>query len=186
MDVIAWVSILAITFHPLHVSLTRKTGHTALSAAIASALVVGAFVIPLLFVAGLAINELLAVGQSLQQAFTDDRGIDTTTPWGQADACLNGRLGFDAEELVTWVRQHANELAAGMGHRGDQRRRQLLAAAARRGSCRAERTGDVLRSARRPAGLRRTRDCARTSSVRDRSLDRRCVDRENAPGSGRD
>jgi predicted PurR-regulated permease PerM len=54
----------------------------------------------------------LAVGQSLRQTFTDDRGIDTTTPWGQAYAWLNGRLGFDAGELVTWVRQHANELTA--------------------------------------------------------------------------
>jgi predicted PurR-regulated permease PerM len=112
MDVIAWASILAITFHPLHVYLTRKTGHRALSAAIASALVVVAFLIPLLFVAGLAINELLAIGQSLQETFTDDRGTDTTTPWGQAYSWLSGRLGFDAAEVVTWVRQHASELTA--------------------------------------------------------------------------
>jgi predicted PurR-regulated permease PerM len=112
LDVIAWASILAITFHPLHLYLTRKTGHPALSAAIASALVVVAFLIPLLFVAGLAINELLAIGQSLQQTFTDDRGIDTTTPWGQAYSWLSGRLGFDAAEVVTWLRQHASELTA--------------------------------------------------------------------------
>src|SRR5687768_107601 len=34
MNVIAWASILALTFHPLHVYLTRKTGRKALSAAI--------------------------------------------------------------------------------------------------------------------------------------------------------
>jgi len=111
-DVIAWALILTITFHPLHLFLTRKTGHRALSAAIASAIVVVVFLIPLLFLAGLAVNEVLTVGQSLQQTFTGDRGIDTTTPWGRAYAWLHGRLGFDAAKLITWARQHADELTA--------------------------------------------------------------------------
>jgi predicted PurR-regulated permease PerM len=109
LNVIAWASILAITFHPLHVSLTRRTGRKSLSAAIASGLVVIAFVGPLLFVAGIAINELLALAQSLQQTFSDERGFDTTTAVGQVYAWFNGRLGIDAQELVSWVRQHANQ-----------------------------------------------------------------------------
>lgn len=112
LNILAWSSILAITFHPLPAYLTRKTGYRTLSAAIASGLIVIAFVIPLLFVAGVAINESLAVAQTLQQTFTDEGGVDTTTSLGQAYAWLNGRLGFEAEELVTWARQHTNEIGA--------------------------------------------------------------------------
>ena len=110
LDVIAWASILAITFHPLHVYLSRKTGRRSLSAALTSGLVVIAVVIPLLFVAGLAINQLLVLGQSLQQTFAD--GTATTTPWGRAYAWLADRLGFNVQQLVSLVQQHANTLAA--------------------------------------------------------------------------
>lgn len=111
LNVIAWASILAITFHPLHAWLTRKTGHRTFSAALASALVVITFVIPFLFVAGLAVNELLAVAYSLPQAFAEGRTVDTSTPWGWAYDWLVLQLGIDARQLVGWVQQHANELA---------------------------------------------------------------------------
>ncbi len=69
MNVIAWSAVLAVTFHPVHQYLLKKTGKPSLSALIASALVVIAFVIPLLFLAGLAIDQLLALGNSLQNTF---------------------------------------------------------------------------------------------------------------------
>jgi predicted PurR-regulated permease PerM len=67
MNVIAWSIVLAVTFHPVHEYLVRRTGKVSLSALIASALVVVAFLIPLLFIAGLAIDPLVALGDSLQE-----------------------------------------------------------------------------------------------------------------------
>ena len=61
-NVIAWSAVLAITFYPVHEYLVRKTGRAALSAFISSALVVVAFVIPLMFVAGAAIMPVMTGG----------------------------------------------------------------------------------------------------------------------------
>jgi predicted PurR-regulated permease PerM len=110
VNVIAWASVLAITFHPVHASLVRRTGRVALSAGIASALVVIAFVIPLLFLAGLAINQLLALGNSLQQTFTDERSVETASRFGQVYDWLTRRLGIDTAAIVEWVGRHASEL----------------------------------------------------------------------------
>ena len=57
--VIAWAVVLAILFHPLHQRIARKTGHATLSALMTSALVVLVFVVPLLFMAGIAVSQLL-------------------------------------------------------------------------------------------------------------------------------
>ena len=107
-NVIAWSAVLAITFHPLHQYLIRKTGRVSLSALICSALVVVAFVIPLLFIAGLAVSEFIALGDSLQRTFTGESGMDTAL--GRAYGWLTGRLGLDATAMVAWLRQHASEV----------------------------------------------------------------------------
>ena len=111
LDVIAWSAVLAVTFHPLHEYLVRKTGRKTLSAGLSSALVVVAFVLPLLFIAGLAVNQILAVGDALQRTFTDDGGVNTTTPLGQAYDWLTRRVGLDSAAITLWVRQHVSELA---------------------------------------------------------------------------
>jgi predicted PurR-regulated permease PerM len=111
VNVIAWSAVLAITFHPVHGYLVRRTGRPTLSALLSSALVVVAFVIPLSFIAGLAINQFLQLGESLQDAFTADAGIDTTTPFGRAYEWITGWLGFDTQVIVVWVQQNASELA---------------------------------------------------------------------------
>lgn len=109
-NVIAWSCVLAITFHPLHQFLVRKTGRVALSAFLASALVVVAFVIPLLVIAGLAVSQFLALGGSLERTFTE-AGVNTATPLGQAYEWLTRRLGLDSAAVAAWVMQHASELA---------------------------------------------------------------------------
>ncbi len=111
LNVIAWSSVLAITFYPVHQQLVRKTRRVSLSAFISSALVVVVFVIPLLFITGVAINELLALGGSLQRTFSDDTGVNGVQPLRRVYGWLTGRLGLDADAVVAWVRQHASELA---------------------------------------------------------------------------
>ena len=66
LNVIAWSSVLVITFHPVYQRLVRKTGRVSLSAFVCSVMVVVAFVIPLLLIMAVAIDQLLALGASLQ------------------------------------------------------------------------------------------------------------------------
>src|SRR5678815_4783866 len=73
--VIAWSSVLAIICYPVHERLVRRTGRVALSAFISSALTVLAGVIPLLLVAGLAVNQFVSLGTSLGGALTGTRPL---------------------------------------------------------------------------------------------------------------
>jgi predicted PurR-regulated permease PerM len=110
LNVIAWASVLAITFHPLHRDLRQRLGRPALSAFFCSALVVIAFVIPLLFVVGVAIDQLLELGKSLQQTFADQQAL-LATPLGRAYEWVTSRLGLDAEAIVDWGTQNASGVA---------------------------------------------------------------------------
>jgi hypothetical protein len=60
---------LTVTSCPLHEYFVRKTGRVSLSAFACSVVVVIAFLIPMLFMVALAINQLLALGDSLQGTF---------------------------------------------------------------------------------------------------------------------
>jgi predicted PurR-regulated permease PerM len=74
LSVIAWSSVLGITFYPVHARLLRQTGRPSLSALVSTLLVMVTIVIPLVFVAGLVVNELLALKTYLEQAFSG--GLD--------------------------------------------------------------------------------------------------------------
>ena len=110
LNVIAWSSVLVITFHPVYQRLVRKTGRVSLSAFVCSVMVVVAFVIPLLFLTAVAVDQFAALGASLQQMFTDQTGPMAWAPLRQAYEWLSDRLGLDGAEIVAWVRQHASEL----------------------------------------------------------------------------
>jgi predicted PurR-regulated permease PerM len=114
LNVIAWSSVLVITFHPVYQWLVRKTGRVSLSAFVCSVLVVVAFVIPVLFIAVVAIDQLRALGASLQQSFTHETGINAAAPLRQAYEWLSDRLGLDGTAIVAWVRQNASELTRGV------------------------------------------------------------------------
>ncbi len=108
LNVIAWASVLAITFHPLYRDLRQRLKRPALSALICSAVVVVAFLIPLLFVVGVAIDQLLALGNSLQQTFADQNAF-MATPVGRA------------YEWVTATAGSRHESGGGLGHAERQR-----------------------------------------------------------------
>ncbi|MEQ1912754.1 MAG: AI-2E family transporter [Vicinamibacterales bacterium] len=110
LNVIAWSSVLVITFYPVHQRLVRKTGRVSLSAFVCSVMVVVAFVIPLLFLTAVAIDQFMALGARLQQMFTDQNGFEAWAPLGRAYEWLSDRLGVDAAQVVVWVRQNASEL----------------------------------------------------------------------------
>ena len=111
--VVAWSTVLAITCYPLHQRLVRRNGRVALSAAITSALMVLAVVVPLVLIAGVAVNQLLALGDSLRQALLDPDGMNRRLT--AALSPLTQRLGLDVDAIVAWASEHASEWVAGAG-----------------------------------------------------------------------
>jgi predicted PurR-regulated permease PerM len=111
LNVIAWSSVLVITFNPVQRWLVRKTARVSLSAFVCSVMVVVAFVIPLLFLTAVAVDQFAALGASLQQTFADKTGPMAWAPLRQAYEWLSERLGLDGAQIVAWVRQHEGELA---------------------------------------------------------------------------
>jgi predicted PurR-regulated permease PerM len=111
-DVIAWSAILAIICYPVHERLVRKTRRVALSAFITSTLMVFASVVPVLLLAGVAVNEFVALGHPLQRAFNDHREYLSrlTAP----AAWLTTRLGLDDAAIAEWSEGHFSDLAHGL------------------------------------------------------------------------
>ncbi|RPI51899.1 MAG: AI-2E family transporter [Acidobacteria bacterium] len=110
LDVIAWSAVLAIAFYPVHQRLVRKTGRVALSAFVCSVLVVGALLIPLMFITGLAINQLMHLRDYLQETFKEGFSLGATEPLRSTFEWTSRRLGFDFTQFGDWIAQHANEL----------------------------------------------------------------------------
>jgi predicted PurR-regulated permease PerM len=111
--VAAWSTVIAITCYPLHRRLVRRNGRVVLSAAITSTLMVLAVLVPLLFIGGVAINQLVALGDSLRQAFLDPDGISRRVT--AALAPLTERLGLAPDSIGAWVSAHTSEWVAGAG-----------------------------------------------------------------------
>jgi predicted PurR-regulated permease PerM len=111
--VIAWSTVLAIACSPLHARLVRRTGHVARSAFITTALMVLAVVVPLVFIGGVAVNQLLVLGDSLRRAHLDPDSVSRRMT--AALAPLTRRVGIDPDGIVAWVSSHAGEWVAGAG-----------------------------------------------------------------------
>src|SRR5215510_254661 len=110
-SVLAWSAILVITFYPVYEYLVRRSGRTALSALISSLLVVSIFLIPLLFLTGLAINQLLGLKVYFQQTFKDGLDLAAMEPLRRVSEWL-ARWGIDSAGIADWFTQHASELAS--------------------------------------------------------------------------
>src|SRR6476646_9761317 len=94
--VIAWSVVLAILFHPLHQRIARKTRSVTLSALMTSALVVLVFVVPLLFIAGIAVSQLLSATQSLQERLR----AGAETPDVAVMSWVSGHLGIEGATVA--------------------------------------------------------------------------------------
>ena len=111
--VVGWSTVLAITCYPFHRRLVERNGRVALSAAITSVLMVLAVLVPLVFVGGVAVNQLLTLKDSLRQAFLDPEGMSRRVT--VALAPLTQRLGLDSDAIVAWASAHASGWVAGAG-----------------------------------------------------------------------
>jgi predicted PurR-regulated permease PerM len=110
INVIAWSLVLAVSFYPLHERLVRRTRRPSLSALVSSLLVVVTILIPVAFVAALAINELLALRGYLGQASSGALDLRVFAPLREAADWLLRRAGIDPARLVETLSQHASQL----------------------------------------------------------------------------
>ena len=113
LNVIGWSAVLAITCYPLHQRLVRRTGRAGLSAFITSTLMVLSVGVPLVLIAAIAVNQLLAMKEPLQQMFMDPHGVSGRAAAGVAT--LAQRVGLDPNAAGTWASEHASQLAARAG-----------------------------------------------------------------------
>jgi AI-2E family transporter len=111
--VAAWSTVIAISCYPIHQRLVRRNGRGALSAAVTSTLMVLAVLVPLLFIGGVAVKQLLAVGDWLRQAFLDPDGMSRRVT--EALAPLTQRLGLAPDAIGAWVSAHVGDWVAGAG-----------------------------------------------------------------------
>ena len=72
-----------------------------------------AVLVPLVFIGGVAVSQLLALGDSLRQAFLDPDGMSRRVT--AALAPVTQRLGLDSDAIVAWASAHASEWVAGAG-----------------------------------------------------------------------
>jgi len=111
VNVLAWSSVLAIAFHPVHRYLVQKTGRVSLSALISSTLVVVVILIPLLLMTGLAVTQLLALKDYVQETFKDGFDLSTIAPVRRAYEWIAPRLGLEPPVVAAWITQHLTSLA---------------------------------------------------------------------------
>jgi predicted PurR-regulated permease PerM len=112
-NVIAWSAVLAVLCYPLQQRLVRRTGRVALSAFMASVVTVLACVVPLLAVGGIAVNECVALGHSLQHAFQAEG--EPLTRAAAVWARITGSVGLGEAAMPAWIQQHMTELVRGAG-----------------------------------------------------------------------
>jgi predicted PurR-regulated permease PerM len=110
INVIAWSLVLSISFYPVYERLRRKTRRPSLSALLTTLLVVVTILIPLLFVAAIAVNELLNLRGYLEQTFSGGLDLRALTPFRNAADWLLRRVGLQPTRVMETLSQHASEI----------------------------------------------------------------------------
>jgi predicted PurR-regulated permease PerM len=113
-SVIAWSAVLAIVCHPVHHRLVRRTGRPALSAFLTSMLTVLACVLPVLLLGGIAVNQCVALGDSLSRTL-NGHAEPLSRVAAPAGWWITTHLGLDSAAIGTWFQRHISELAGSVG-----------------------------------------------------------------------
>ena len=111
-SVIAWSAVLAILCYPLQDALVRRTGRVALSAFLTSIITVFVCLVPLLVLAGVAVNECVALFHSFPRSLPDG----AVTRASALIERMTGPIGPGESTVVTWVEERVNDMARGAGH----------------------------------------------------------------------
>lgn len=110
LNVLAWSTLLAITFYPVHQELYRATKMPSFSALVTSLLVVVAILIPIAFAVGVAIDQFLALRLRFDEVIKEG-GVSTFEPVRSGFESVADWLGLDTTEATDWLRQHVNAIA---------------------------------------------------------------------------
>jgi predicted PurR-regulated permease PerM len=110
-NVIAWSAVLAIVCYPLQEALVRRTGRVALSAFLTSIVAVAVWLVPLLVLAGVAVNECIAFAHSLSHSFQDG----AVTRASALIARITRPVGLGEPAIAAWVDQRLSGVARGAG-----------------------------------------------------------------------
>jgi predicted PurR-regulated permease PerM len=116
LSVIAWSSVISIAFYPVYQHILRRTRRPSLSALVCSVAVVVTILIPLVIVVLIAVNQLLALRDYVEQAFQDGLYLKTFEPLRQAWEWLIRQVGLDPGQIVDTLARQVSEigrLAAG-------------------------------------------------------------------------
>lgn len=110
INVIAWSLVLAISFYPVYERLLRRTRRPSLSALLTTLLVVFTILIPLLFVAAIAVNELVNLRGYVEQAFSGGFELKVLTPVRNLAEWLSRRLGLQSSRAMETLAEHASQI----------------------------------------------------------------------------
>jgi predicted PurR-regulated permease PerM len=110
-NVIAWSAVLAILCYPLQEALVRRTGRAALSAFLTSIITVLVCLVSLLVLAGVAVNECVALAHSFPRTLQDG----AVTRASALIARMTGPIGLGESAVVTWVEERLSDMARGAG-----------------------------------------------------------------------
>lgn len=111
VGVIAWASVLAISFYPMQERFLRRTRRPAVAALLTTLLVLVTILIPLAIVTGLVVNEVLVVQAWAQDTFKGDFSLESLTPVRGVAEWLLRRVGLDPERVLGTIGQHASQIA---------------------------------------------------------------------------
>lgn len=111
INVLAWSSVLAIAFYPMHARMAARFRSPSLSAFLTSLLVVLVILLPLLLLSGLAVNQFFALRSYLQETFKDGFDISAVGPLRRVYEWLAGHFGVDARQVPEWLSQNGSELS---------------------------------------------------------------------------
>lgn len=109
-NVIAWSSVFAISFYPIHQWLVTRTGRPSLSALVSSVLVVFTILIPLLFITVLAVNQFLSLKDYLDQTFASGFDLKALAPLRRGAEWLIRRVGLDPARIMATVGDYAGTI----------------------------------------------------------------------------
>ena len=110
-NVIAWSAVLAILCYPLQEALVRRTGRVAVSALLTSMVTVLVCLVPLLVLAGVAVNESVALAHSFPRSFQDAAVTRASALIGR----IARPVGLGEPAVVAWVEQRLSDTARGAG-----------------------------------------------------------------------
>jgi predicted PurR-regulated permease PerM len=110
LNVIAWSSVISIAFYPVYQRILMRTQRPSLSALVCSVAVVVTILIPLVIVAVIAVNQLLALKDYVERTFQGGVDLRAFESLRQAWEWLIRRVGLDPGQIADTLSRQVSEI----------------------------------------------------------------------------